>query len=158
MDNMVKDLTELCETIGRAIGTANGKIRDAGGKVSNADMEYVDRLTHSLKSIKATIAMIEAEDDDGDDEYSERYSRDGGSYRRGYSREGSSYRRGYSRDGGSYDSRSYARGRGRYSSYSRDGYSRDGGLVEELRELMEQAPDAETRQEMQRLVQKMEQR
>lgn len=154
MDNMIKDLHELCETISRAINTANGKIRDAGGKVSNADMEYIDRLTHSLKSLKTTIAMIEAEEDEGD-EYSERYSRDGSSYRRGYSRD---YRDSYRGD-------SYARGRnarrdsmGRYSS-RRDGYSRDGGdMVEELRELMESAPDAETRQEMQHLIQKMEQR
>ena len=85
---------------------------------------------------------------------------------RGYSRDGGSYR-------GSYEGGSYARGRGRYANrdsmgryssrgYSRDGYSRDGGysgsMADELRELMEQAPDDQTRQEMQRLIQKLEQR
>lgn len=56
---------------------------------------------------------------------------------------------------------SYARGRrnarrdsmGRYSG---DGYSRDGGMVEELRELMQDAPDERTRQEFQRFIQKIE--
>ena len=56
---------------------------------------------------------------------------------------------------------SYARGRrnarrdsmGRYSG---DGYSRDGGMVEELRELMQDAPDERTRQEFQRFIEKIE--
>ena len=40
--------------------------------------------------------------------------------------------------------------------YSREGYSRDGGMVEELRELMQDAPDERTRQEFQRFIQKIE--
>ena len=56
---------------------------------------------------------------------------------------------------------SYARGRrnarrdsmGRYSG---DGYSRDGGMVEELRELMQDAPDERTKQEFQRFIDKIE--
>ena len=39
--------------------------------------------------------------------------------------------------------------------YSRN-YSRDGGLVEELRELMQEAPDDRTRQEFQKFITKME--
>lgn len=61
---------------------------------------------------------------------------------------------------GRYNDRSYARGRssrrdsrGRYSS---DGYSRDGDMVERLRDLMNDAHDDRTRQEIQRLVTKME--
>lgn len=147
VDNL-KDLNELCETISRAINQANEKIRGAGGKLSAGDAEYVNRLAHTLKSIKSVIKMEEeAEMDDG---YSERM------YSRGYDR-GGSYR-------GSYDGGSYGRGRmnarrdsmGRYSS--NDGYSRGGSMVDELRELMNDAPDNETRQEMQRLIQKMEQR
>lgn len=56
-----------------------------------------------------------------------------------------SYRGSYARGG-----RSYRRG------YSREGYSRDGGMVEELRELMQDAPDERTRQEFQRFIQKIE--
>ena len=64
---------------------------------------------------------------------------------------GRSYRRSY--DGGSYR-RSYRRdSMGRYSG---EGYSRTGDMVDRLRELMADAPDDRTRQEIQRLVTKME--
>lgn len=58
----------------------------------------------------------------------------------------------------SYRGRSYAGRRKRDSMgrYSGDGYSRDGGMVEELRELMQDAPDERTRQEFQRFIQKIE--
>ena len=148
MDNYLNDLHEMCETLGRSLRESNSKIRDAGGKLSTADMDFVNKLTHAMKSIKATIAMIEAEQDDGD-EYSGRYSRN-------------SYR-------GSYDGGSYARGRGRYANrdsmgrysgrmYSRDGYSGHGEMVEELRDLMQDAPDDQTRQELQNMIQRLERR
>lgn len=161
MDNYLNDLYEICETLGESLKEANEKIKNAGGKLSAGDVDYVDKLTHGIKSVKTTIAMIEAEGDGGGS------YEDGGSYRRGYSRNGGSY------EGGSYEGRSYARGRGRnarrdsmgrYSraNYSRNGYSREGysrdGMVDELRDLMEQAPDEQTRQEMQRMVEKLEQR
>ena len=147
MDNM-KDLHEICEIVSRAIAQANEKIRAAGGKLSTGDADYMDKLTHILKSVKGVIKM--EEESEMDDGYSERM------YSRGYDR-GGSYR-------GSYDGGSYGRGRmnarrdsmGRYSS--NDGYSRGGSMVDELRDLMQDAPDEQTRQEMQRLIQKMEQR
>jgi hypothetical protein len=51
---------------------------------------------------------------------------------------------------------SYARGRSYRRGYSREGYSRDGGMVEELRDLMEEAPDERTKQEFQRFIDKIE--
>lgn len=145
----IKDLHEVCETVSRAIASANEKIRGAGGKLSAGDADYIDKLLHSLKSVKAVIKM--EEEADMDDGYSERM------YSRGYDR-GGSYR-------GSYGDGSYGRGRGRYANRdsmgrysSNDGYSRGGNMIDELRELMQDAPDQETRQEMQRLIQKMEQR
>lgn len=53
----------------------------------------------------------------------------------------------------SYNDRSYARrdSRGRYSS---EGYSRH-GLADKLRDLMDEAPDEQTRMEIKRLVDKM---
>jgi hypothetical protein len=141
----INDLHELCETISREIGDANEKIRNAGGKLTAGDADYIDKLTHSLKSIKATIAMME--DEDG---YSSANYPMGGSYAR---------RGGYSRENGTY--RSYARGRmnaprdsmGRYSGR----YSRDDGMVEELRGLMEDAPNDAIKRDIQRLVDKLEQ-
>ena len=149
MDN-VKDLHELCEILSRAINTSTEKIRASGGKLSVGDADFIDKLTHSLKSVKAVISMEEAPNDMDDGDYSGRYSRgyDRGSYRGGY-------------DGGSYGP---GRGRGRYANrdsmgrYSSNGYSRGGSMIDDLRDLMQDAPDQETRQEMQRLISKMEQR
>ena len=129
------DLHELCETLSREIGEANEKIRSAGGKLSAGDLDYIDKLTHALKSVKATIGMME--EDEG---YSSNYPYMGGSY--GDMNRGS-YRR------------SYAQKRDSMGRYSR-GYSRDGGMVEELRELMQDAPDERTRQEFQRFITKIE--
>lgn len=144
--DFINDLYEIYETLGKSLKKANDKIHEAGGDLTTSDMSYVNQLTHALKSVKTTIAMIEAEDS-------------GSSYRRdGY--DGGSY------DGGTYDRGSYARGRGRNAKrdsmgrYSSRGYSRDyhGDMVDELRDLMEQTPDEHTRQEMHRLISKMEQR
>ena len=77
----------------------------------------------------------------------------------GYS--GRSYRGGGSYDSGSYDEGgSYARGRmkaprdsmGRYSG---EGYSRHGDMAEELRHLMNDAPE-HVKHDMQRLLDKLE--
>lgn len=143
MDYM-NDLHQMCETLSRELGEANDKIRKNGGKLSGSDLEYVDKLTHALKSIKTTMAMIEAE---GEGSYA------GGSYT------GGSYADGY---GGSYGRMSYARGRGgnarrdSMGRYSSRGYSRDQEMISELRELMEDAPDERTRQEFQRFISKIE--
>ena len=144
------ELYELCETISRELADANEKIRKAGGKLSGADVEYVDKLTHTLKSIKTTIAMMEAEDG---------YSSEGGmsnARRDRYSRRG-----GYdgSYDGGS----SYARGRGRYAKrdsmgrYSSMYYEAADDVTEKLKELMEEAPDEKTKVEIRKFITKLEQ-
>jgi hypothetical protein len=136
----LNDLHEMCEVLSRELGEANEKVRKNGGKLSGSDLEYIDRLTHAIKSIKTTIAMTEAED--------------GGSYADGM--QGGSY--------GMYPhwnyGGSYARGRNAkrdsMGRYSRNGYSRDSEMVSELREMMETAPDERTRQEFQRFITKIE--
>ena len=143
-----KDLHDLCETISREIEEANEKIRKAGGKLSAGDLDYIDKLTHTLKSLKTTMAMMEAEDEEG---YSGYYPYMGNSRSDGM---------------GGWNDNSYARGRGRNAGrdsmgrYSRDGYSRnysrDGGLSEELRGLMQDAPNEQIRSEIQRLVEKID--
>lgn len=136
----IKDLYDLCMTVSEAIEDANKQIRSSGGKLSAGDVDYIDKLTHTLKSIKAVIKMeSEGEEYSGESSYSMEGS-NRGSYARG---RGSSARR---------DSM------GRYSreGYSRDGYSRDGNMVEELRELMKDATDERTKQEFQRFISKIE--
>ena len=139
----IKELHELCETISKAIAEANEKIRSAGGKLTAGDVDYVDKLTHALKSTKATIAMMEEE---GGEEYSGYYPGMNGVAYRGSYRDGGSYARG--RMNARRDSR------GRYSGEG--GYSRHAGLTEELYDLMNDAPDERTRREFERFISKLE--
>lgn len=68
---------------------------------------------------------------------------------------GGSYDDGMNRNG-SYRGRSYARRRDSMGRYSGErGYSRN-TLADKMRDLMEEAPDERTRQEIQRMVEKLE--
>lgn len=126
------------------------ELEDYGNK-DNLDigsLEIVDKLAHAVKNIDKIIEKYEEEEDGG---MSGR-SYMGGSYRSGSYRNGGSYR-----EGGSY-----ARGRGRNARrdslgrYSRERYSRNENMTDSLRELMEQAPDEQTRMELQRMLDKYE--
>lgn len=134
---------------------------DKEGKLSMAEIEYADKLAHIKKSLLTAEEMWEDSEYSQDGGGSGQSRRGGSSYRRG----GSSYRRGgSSRAGGSsYEGgASYARGGGR-SNARRDSMGRYSSaaeaeeMVEELRELMQDAPDQQTRQEIQRIVQRLEQ-
>lgn len=111
---------------------------DVGG------LEIVDKLAHAIKNIDKIIEAYE------ESEYSSE-----GSYARG--------RNGGRNNRDTY--RSYARGRGRNARrdsmgrYSReDGYSMDGEeIVEEIRGLMQSAPDEYTRKELEKLTHRLEQ-
>lgn len=100
--------------------------------LSMSEMQYADLLEHFKKSYLAVEAM------EG-----------------GYSGDERSYDRGR----GTYAKRDSM---GRYSSrYSREGssrrgYSRGGDMLEELRGLMEDAPDERTKSEFQRFISKIE--
>ena len=111
------------------------------GEMSTGTLDVVDKLAHTVKNLDKIIEAYE--DEEG---YSSRNHPDGmgGSYR--------SYPRMYR--GGSY-----ARGRKRDSMgrYSSNGYSRDDGMVEELRGLMEDAPNEAIKRDIQRLIDKVEQ-
>ena len=113
------------------------------GKLSAAEIQYLDTLAHTKKNILKSDEMMEESE----------YSMEGGSYAR------NSYARGRGRSnarGGSYEGGSMARGRNaRRDSMGR--YSRGDEMVDELRELMEDAPDEKTRMEFQRFIQKIEQ-
>jgi len=54
-------LKELCKTVDNELMAANDKIRAAGGKLTQGDVAYLDQLTHMVKSIKTTMAMLESE-------------------------------------------------------------------------------------------------
>ena len=134
--DIMKELETLCDVLSDKISEKVRKIKSGG--MSDGDLDTVDKLTHSLASVKKIMAFME---DDGYSGYYPMSYTDGGSYR-------NSYRN------------SYARGRdqrrdsmGRYSGER--GYSRN-DLADKMRDLMMDAPDDRTRQEMQRMVDKLE--
>lgn len=153
MENL-KDLYELCEFLNADVKKINAQIRAAGGEINRETMNYLEKLTHSLKSVKTTIAMIE----EAENGYSER----GASYARG-DRTG----RVHWNDGTmSYGDASYARGRTGNARrdnmrgdmrYSNGGYSMDNDdLIDELNDLMRDADD-KMKPEFQRFIKKLEQ-
>lgn len=143
--DLMKELYEAKETVGNEIGDLNKKIRNNGGKITGADVDMLDKLTHSMKSLATTCAMLEAEEEGYSGHYMPMpygYSRNGN----GYSRNGN----GYSGNGGGYSRR--------YSRESRDGYgySGKGDMTDQLRQMMDEAPDELTRREIQKLMERME--
>lgn len=109
---------------------------DKDGKLSMSEIQYVDVLAHAKKNLLKSEEM------------------DGGYSMRG---EGNSYARGRGRNAkrdsmGRY-SRNYSRERGYSRNYSMDGEE----MVDELRTLMENAPDDRTRMEFEKMISKMEQ-
>ena len=126
-----KDMEMACELLHEQLGDLIRKIKNNG--MSTGDLEKLDKLTHSLKSVKGTMQMEKADDE-------------------GYS--GMYPYMGYGR--GSYDrGRTNARrdSMGRYSGER--GYSRN-DLSDKLRELMEDAPDEHSRKKIQRLIDDMD--
>ena len=148
--DLLKELYDMRETVGHKIAQANKKIKANGGDIANDDVDIVDKLSHSLKSLVTTCAMLEAEEDG----YSGRTApmwNPGISY--GYM--GRETRENYSRDGGGNNG-GYSRNR--YSRENRNGYSRTGDMMDQLRQMMDEAPDETTRMEIRKLMDKMEQR
>lgn len=143
MNEMLKTLHELCDIYAESLSEAKNKLKKSGAPVSVGDAEYVDKLTHTVKSLKTTIAMMEAEDDGG---YSGRYiPRMGGYYdpRIGmsYADDGRGGMMSSPNRGGNEGGMSNARGRrnaprdsmGRYSG--NDGYSYAAEMDSVMRDL-----------------------
>ena len=149
---------EHLEGILKLVDSEFGAIESNGKFRSREEIDSVYKLMDIAKDVYCIWKYEEGEDD-----YSENYS----------------YGRSYPSRGMVYDSgRSYARGRGRNARrdsmgrYSRDdgygyrdggrsmNYSRDDGkqeYIENLREMMQDAPDENTRQSIQRMIHQMEQ-
>lgn len=112
MNDLYEDLHRGCEIASREYGDLLDKIEQNGGKMSMSDLDELDKLTHTIKSNKTTIAMLDA---------------GGGSYADGYDGSYGDGRRSYNRG-------SYARRRdsmGRYTS--RRAY--DDGDMRDMRDM-----------------------
>lgn len=122
------------------------------GELSAGTLDIVDKLAHTIKNLDKIIECYEEQEYSHGNSYN-RSSYGGRSYDNG----------GMSSRGNSYENGgSYARGRGRNARrdsmgrYSSEGYSRANDITEQLRNLMNEAPDDMTRQEIQNLVSRME--
>ena len=117
-------------------------------ELTAGSLEVVDKLSHAIKNI---CKILEASEEE---EYSNEQGGGSYAYARGGNRGGRSNAQGGGRNNTSYAQRRDARGR-----YSREqGYSMAGDeIIMELRELMQDAPDAQTRQDIQRIVDRLSQ-
>ena len=129
-----------------------------GGKVSAGDLEYIHKLTDTIKNIDK-IEMFE-----GDEGYSEDTDfmgegrMYGTSYARGRARAKRDSMGRYSRDDGMHyeHGSSYARG-GRMGT--RDGYSRDDAkeqMIEKLEDMMQDAHSSKEREALKRCIMQIE--
>lgn len=135
----MNELYELKEKLKKELGEYS-----QNGKYSKEDSEVMKNLSGTIDHICNIIEKDEAEGYSGHYPYWM-----GGAYADGNGGNmGGTPNRSYRG--------SYARGRSYRPGYSREGYSRDGGMVDELRELMQDAPDERTKQEFQRFIDKIE--
>lgn len=139
-------LESICKVLTKELSKVVEKLESSGSVISPSDVEYVNNLTHAIKSVETTKAMLSAE---GEGSYDDGMSRNDGYSNRGrgrYARRDSNGR--YASDG--YSER-YSR-----NGYSREGYSRNNEMVSELRNLMEDAPDENTKMEFKKFITKIE--
>lgn len=134
MDKTLDMLYELCEITTRKLEESTELLKKSQD-MSVSDIDLVDKLTHALKCIKTTIAMMEADEEE-----------DGGSSERSYAYRGRTMR---SRDGGSYADGGYS---GRRMRSPRTGryVSRDGGYsghdgIEDIMMDVQEMPESERR-------------
>lgn len=127
--DILKDMEELKGFVGREIEKANTRIRQNNGGITTGDLDIINKLTHSMKSLVTVCAMLEAEGD-------------------GYSGD---YYPGYRRNG-------YSGTRNMMGRDSRNGgYSRMEAR-DHLVQMMNEAPDENTRMEIRRVIDRMDQR
>ncbi len=127
-------------------------------KLDVGGLEIVDKLAHTIKNLDKIIESYEEDGYSGEGYYEGSYegtgNMGGGSYARRYSRE----RGGRSRRGSYAMARGDGRGRGRNAKRDSMGrYSSDGKMMaQELRDLMEDAPNEHIKMELQKVIQKVE--
>lgn len=150
-------LNEVCDALEysyRDLAQVNGQLRENSGQFDPSRMNYFNQLTHSIKSLETTKAMLEATEERERGDYGERgsYGERGRYgwrmpyppyYRSGYD-EAEDYGRGGR--GGSYGRNQDRDSRGRYA---------DDGMREKLRTMMANTRDENTRMELQRMMDSM---
>lgn len=142
--NLLNDLHELCEKLTMKLNEVNGRLKQAGSEINSDDLSIIDKLTHSIKSIKTVIAMEEYPEGSSGE-----YSGEGGwNYNRPYYTSGNYY--------GNSGARRMRDSMGRYTS--RDGYSRDASrqkMVDKLSTLLDNTMSDSERQAISECIEKI---
>lgn len=150
MEKKLEILHKLCEALMKELEDYSKRIEKTDG-MSAGDLEAVDKLTHALKSIKTTIAMMESGDE-------------GNSFRSGNSNRYMPWYGGISYEGGQggRGGMSSARRGGTNNPSGRNQYSREGGysyadeeFQKALEEALNAAPDERVREKLQRIMDSM---
>lgn len=144
MNEKTEMLHNLCKALMEELEDYSKKI-EKSDEMKAGDLAAIDTLSHALKSIKTTIAMMEAEDGEGgySGRYVPRYYPGGMSYADGRSgnRGGSSNRGGNSYEGGSSYRNQRRDSMGRYSSEGGYSYAAEmDDIMDDLRGLMADMP------------------
>ena len=144
---MHEDMKNLCDSLDFVyddLAKVNQQIRNNNGTLNRDHVEYLDKLTHTIKSLETTKAMKQAAEDE---------ERGGYGMRRMYY-PGSMYPVGGYRDDGM--PRDYRDGYGRNQDRdSRGRYADDQQMRDKLRTMMASTRDENTRMELQRMMDSM---
>lgn len=82
MHELYNELTDICETLTMELAKANDKIVSSNGEIGSGDIDYIDKLTHAIKSVKTTTAMLEGEGNSYGGYSGKYYNDSGNSYAR----------------------------------------------------------------------------
>ena len=155
MDEKTEMLHKLCKALMEELDDYSKKIEKSDG-MSAGDLEAVDKLTHALKSVKTTVAMMESEDGGYSGMYPMRYY--GNSYEGGMGGSGgNSNRRGGNSNarGGRGGRNNNPSGRNQYSRESGNSYNDDmQSVIEEIEGLLPEL-SSEKRRAAQRLIEEL---
>ena len=62
MKDLYNDLHGACDVMSGELGDLMDKIDASNGKMTGAELDELDKLTHGIKSVKTTLAMMDAEE------------------------------------------------------------------------------------------------
>lgn len=151
MADMWNDLEQMCDTLEKELKSFNKKLEtNKSEQLTLDDLARIERVTHSLKSIKGVMAMMGEEG-----MYSNARGYNGRNYPASYYSDGS-YRRGGSYGMPYLGNMVYAQGRNDMGQFTSNGYSRHGDILTKLREVRYDVPD-HIRPELDRLIEHIEQ-
>lgn len=142
MAHWIDDVYDLCEIVMDELSETKEKLK--GGQMSAGDLEVIDKLSHTAKSLKTIIAMEE-------NDFSEQGGggQSGARGGRGGNRGGGRSREGRSRE--SYEGgMSNARRRDSMGRYSRDGF------MDKLMDMKESAPNEKSRRAIEKMIDELE--